>query len=53
METMLAHAHVREWVAEADREPAIWYDIYLVPDAPITLHRAQQGARVADPPDIC
>ena len=52
MEAMLAHTHVCEWVAEADREPAIWYDIYLVPDAPIALHRAQQGARVADPPDI-
>jgi hypothetical protein len=50
---MVAHPDVREWVAEADREAAIWYDDYLVPDAPITLHKSQQGARVADPPNIC
>jgi len=53
MEAMLAHPDVREWVAEADRESAIWYDAYLVPDAPITLHRSLQGARVANPPEIC
>jgi glutathione S-transferase len=53
MESMLAYPDVREWVAEADREPGIWYDDYLVPDAPITLYRSQQGAHVAGPPDIC
>jgi glutathione S-transferase len=52
MEATLAHQLVSSWLAEADREPAIWYDDYLVPEAPITLHKARQGASVDDPPAI-
>lgn len=50
MERIIAHPLVRAWMDEADREPAIWYDEYLAPDAPIDLYRASRGASVDDPP---
>lgn len=34
METLLDHPLVREWMAEADSLPHIWFDDYLVPDEP-------------------
>jgi glutathione S-transferase len=52
MEAILAHPLVRSWVAEADREPAIWYDVYLVPDTPTALYRASRGASVGEPPAV-
>lgn len=52
MEQMVAHPLVRVWVDEADREPAIWYDDYLVADAPMDLYRANHGAVVSDPPKV-
>lgn len=52
MEQTAAHPLVRIWVDEADREPAIWYDDYLVPDAPVDLYRASDGASVGDPPQV-
>lgn len=52
MERIVAHPLVCSWIDEADREPAIWYDEYLVPDTPIDLYRASQGASVGDPPNV-
>lgn len=52
MEQIVAHPLVCSWMQEADREPAIWYDDYLVPEAPIDLFRASHGASVDDPPTV-
>jgi glutathione S-transferase len=38
MEQTVAHPSVRQWVNEADREPHIWYDDYLLPGAPVDLY---------------
>lgn len=40
MEQTVAHPLVRFWVDEADCEPAVWYDDYLLPGAPIDLNYA-------------
>lgn len=45
-EAVLADADVREWTAEADRLPHIWYDDYLLPDAPIKLHVPGETDRI-------
>jgi len=50
MQQVEAHPLVHTWMDEADREPAIWYDDYLVPDAPIDLYKSSRGATVCDPP---
>lgn len=39
MEQTVAHPLVRQWLNEADREPHIWYDDYLLPDTPIDLYK--------------
>lgn len=41
-ETLLATAHVGDWLAEADRLPPIWFDDYLVPGAPVVLERDER-----------
>jgi glutathione S-transferase len=39
MEQMVAHPLGCQWVNAADRAPHIWYDEYLVPNAPIDLYK--------------